>query len=211
MQIKRIVIIAGWDLAGQREPYCPGCGTLRCYSMSRGRFKCSEKECNLVFTVTSGTVFAFRKLSFKKMVIAIWLSVNSVKGKAALQLSREIGVQFKTAWVLLMKLREAIASRRDTMMLQGVIEIDGKYVGGHIRPKTGPRIASTVARPSMRTTSGCANSHCANEALDGLAIPSRASSATRTATLHGPPPGIVLCGPPRSSPTNTRVMTISLA
>jgi hypothetical protein len=82
------------------EPYCPGCGTLRCYSMTRGRFKCSEKECNLVFTVTSGTVFAFRKLSFKKMVIAIWLSVNSVKGKAALQLSREIGVQFKTAWVL---------------------------------------------------------------------------------------------------------------
>ncbi|MBZ9606109.1 IS1595 family transposase [Phyllobacterium chamaecytisi] len=78
-----------------------------------------------MLTVTSGTVF----------VMAIWLSVNSVKGKAALQLSRELGVQFRTAWVLLMKLRDAIASRRDTMMLQGVIEIDGKYVGGHIRPE----------------------------------------------------------------------------
>nr|WP_310071024.1 IS1595 family transposase [Phyllobacterium sp. 1468] len=117
------------------EPYCPGCGTLRCYAMTRGRYKCSAKECNSVFTVTSGTVFAFRKLSFKKMVIAIWLSVNSVKGKAALQLSREIGVQYKTAWVMLMKLREAIASRRDKMMLEGEIEIDGKYAGGHIRPK----------------------------------------------------------------------------
>jgi hypothetical protein len=44
--------------------------------------------------------------------------VNSVKGKAALQLSREIGVQYKTAWVLLMELREAIAQRRNEMVLE---------------------------------------------------------------------------------------------
>lgn len=126
------------------EPYCPSCGTLRCYSMSRSRFKCSAKECNAVFSVTSGTVFAFRKLSFKKMVMAIWLSVNSVKGKAALQLSRELGVQYKTAFVLLMKLREAIAS--DTMMLGGEIEIDGKYAGGHIRPKAEDRVDRRKAK-----------------------------------------------------------------
>jgi hypothetical protein len=117
------------------EPYCPQCGTLRCHSMSRDRFKCSDKTCKAVFTVTSGTVFASRKLSFKKMLIAIWFAVNSAKGKAALQLSREIGVQYKTAWVLLMKLRETIAARRDTMVLEGEVEIDGKYAGGHIRPE----------------------------------------------------------------------------
>lgn len=103
------------------EPYCPKCGTLRCHTMSRNRFKCTEKTCKAVFSVTSGTVFHARKLSFKKMLIAIWFSANSVKGKAALQLSREIGVQYKTAWVLLMKL--------------GEVEIDGKYAGGHIRPE----------------------------------------------------------------------------
>jgi hypothetical protein len=27
------------------EPHCPKCGTLRCYAMSRGRFKCSDKAC----------------------------------------------------------------------------------------------------------------------------------------------------------------------
>jgi hypothetical protein len=51
--------------------------------MSRGRFKCSDKTCKAVFTVTSGTVFASRKLSFKKTLIAIWFSVNSAKGKEA--------------------------------------------------------------------------------------------------------------------------------
>jgi len=117
------------------EPYCPHCGNLRCYEMSRERYKCSARECKAVFTVTSGTTFASRKLPFKKMLLAIWLTVNAVKGKAAHQLSRELGVQYKTAWVLLMKLREVVASRREDMVLEGEVEIDGKYVGGHVRPK----------------------------------------------------------------------------
>ncbi|AIC30062.1 MULTISPECIES: hypothetical protein [Rhizobium] len=41
--------------------------------------------------------------------------------KAALQLSREIGVLYKTAWLLLMKLRE-IAWRREEMVLDGEVE-----------------------------------------------------------------------------------------
>lgn len=117
------------------EAYCPHCGNLRCYEMIRSRFKCSAKECGSVFTVTSGTAFAWRKLPFKKMLFAIWFVANSVKGKAALQLSRELGVQYKTAWVLLMKLRETVASRREEMVLDGEVEIDGKYAGGHVRPK----------------------------------------------------------------------------
>ena len=117
------------------KPCCPDCGTLRCYEMSRARFKCSDRACKKVFTVTSGTAFAFRKLSFKKMLIALWFAANSVKGKAALQLSREIGVQFKTAWVLLMKLREVVAARRETMRIGSDVEIDGKYIGGHVRKK----------------------------------------------------------------------------
>jgi hypothetical protein len=117
------------------EAYCSHCGNLRCYEMTRSRFKCSAKECGTVFTVTSGTAFAWRKLPFKKMLFAIWFVANSVKGKAALQLSRELGVQYKTAWVLLMKLRGTVASRREEMVLDGEVEIDGKYAGGHVRPK----------------------------------------------------------------------------
>jgi hypothetical protein len=65
--------------------------------------------------------------------------VNSVKGKSALQLSRELGCQYKTAWVLLMKMREAISTRRLRMMLEGEIHIDGKYTGGHIKPENRER------------------------------------------------------------------------
>jgi hypothetical protein len=74
-----------------------------------------------------------RRRRFKRQACRREFSVNSVKGKSALQLSRELGVQYKTAWVLLMKMREAVASRRFRMMLEGEIHIDGKYAGGHIK------------------------------------------------------------------------------
>lgn len=74
-------------------------------------------------------------MSFQDILAGLWFSVNSVKGKSALQLSRELGCQYKTAWVLLMKMREAISTRRFRMMLEGEIHIDGKYAGGHIKPE----------------------------------------------------------------------------
>lgn len=115
------------------EPVCPHCGILDCYALRRRAFKCSE--CRREFTVTSGTVFAFHKLSFWKMLTAIWMSVNAVKGKAALHLSRTLGVQYKTAWVLSLKIKEALGLRRIGMKLEGEVQMDGKYAGGHVKQK----------------------------------------------------------------------------
>jgi hypothetical protein len=86
---------------------------VRCYQIRRPCFKC--QKCRGEFSVTSKTVFAFRKMPFRDILTGLWLSVNSVKGKSALQLSRELGCQYKAAWVFLMKMREAIATRREDM------------------------------------------------------------------------------------------------
>src|SRR5439155_21119227 len=67
-----------------------------------------------------------------RCLAAIWMSVNAVKGKAALHLSRELGVQFKTAWVLSLKIKEALGLRGVDMKLDGQVQMDGKYAGGHI-------------------------------------------------------------------------------
>lgn len=115
------------------KPYCPHCGVLECYVLTRRRFKCSG--CRKEFSVTSGTIFASRKLPFRQILAIIALSANGAKGKAALELCREIGVQYKTAWANLMKLREALAARRDDTVLEGEVEIDGLYALGHVRPK----------------------------------------------------------------------------
>ena len=121
--------------ATRGDPFCPKCGDLEPYGIRRRRFRCSDGECMREFSVTSGTVFHSRKLSFKKLLAAIWEDVTAVKGIAALHLTRKLGVEYKTAWVLLAKIREAIGLRRARMKLWGSVQIDGKYIGGHIKPE----------------------------------------------------------------------------
>jgi hypothetical protein len=68
---------------------------------------------------------------------AIVIFCNEVKGKSALALSRDLGVQYKTAFVLALKLREAMATELHDRRVGGEgreVEIDGAYFGGYIKP-----------------------------------------------------------------------------
>lgn len=115
------------------EAVCPRCGCCETYEIStRRKFKC--KACHHQFSVTSGTIFASRKLAFTDMLAAICIVANAAKGVSAVQLSRDVGVQYKTAFVLAHKIREAIADEPEHAKLAGTVEIDGAYFGGHIRP-----------------------------------------------------------------------------
>lgn len=114
-------------------PVCPRCGGLDAYGIStRRKFKC--RACSHQFSVTSGTIFASRKMAFVDLLAAICIFANAVKGIAALQLSRDLDCQYKTAFVLSHKIREALAAEVDGEELDGEVEIDGAYFGGHIRP-----------------------------------------------------------------------------
>ena len=53
---------------------------------------------------------------------------------SALQLSLDLDVQYKTAFVLMHKLRQSLMDRRDETPLAGEVQIDGGYVGGSVRP-----------------------------------------------------------------------------
>lgn len=93
------------------EAVCPRCGCVETYDISsRRRFKCVA--CYHQFSVTSETIFASRKLSFTDLLAAIVIFVNGAKGVAALQLSRDLDVQYKTAFVLTHKcVRRWLASK----------------------------------------------------------------------------------------------------
>lgn len=115
------------------EAVCPECGSLDHYKITtRRRFKCAD--CYTQFSVTSGTIFASRKMSFTDLLAAICIFANAVKGLSALQLSRDLGCNAKTAFVLAHKIREALAAEIQNATVEGEIEIDGAYVGGAIRP-----------------------------------------------------------------------------
>jgi transposase-like protein len=116
------------------EAVCPRCGHDETYSIkTRRKFKC--KACHHQFSVTSGTIFASRKMDFVDLLAAICIIVNASKGVSMIQLSRDLDCQYKTAFVLAHKLREAMTEEIQTgEVLEGHVEIDGAYFGGHIRP-----------------------------------------------------------------------------
>ena len=60
---------------------------------------------------------------------------SSGKGTSALQLSRDLDVQYKTAFVLAHKLREAMGAEMNGRKVGGHVEIDGAYFGGYVKPK----------------------------------------------------------------------------
>jgi transposase-like protein len=114
-------------------PHCPRCGGVTLYTYkARKLWKC--KACQHQFSVTSGTIFASRKMSVRDYLMAIAIVVNGAKGISALQLARDLDVQYRTAFVLAHKLREAMASEIAGETLGGTVEVDGAYFGGHIRP-----------------------------------------------------------------------------
>jgi transposase-like protein len=118
---------------------CPHCECPTVYECRRPngalRFRC--KACRKDFSITSGTLFAFHKMPLVKYLAAISIFVNEVKGKSSLALSRDLGTQYKTAFVLTHKLREAMASELKGRTIGGngrVAEIDGGYFGGYVKP-----------------------------------------------------------------------------
>ena len=116
------------------EAFCPECGCADPYFIAtRRKWKC--RACGKQFSATSGTIFASRKMAFVDLLAAVCLFVNAAKGVSALQLSRDLSCQYKTAFVLAHKLREAMSAGNDAVTLDGTVEVDGAYFGGHVRPE----------------------------------------------------------------------------
>ncbi len=55
-----------------------------------------------------------------------------MKGISALQLSRDLDVQYKTAFVLAHKIRESLQAQKDLVPLNGEIHMDGSYVYSNV-------------------------------------------------------------------------------
>jgi transposase-like protein len=127
---------------------CPHCGVVdgRVYDLEGVRTKPSAKhpegkvrhglkkcgECRKQFTVKVGTVFEHARMPLHKMLQAVHLIVSSKKGISAHQLGRILEVQYKTAWFLAHRIREAMHSGDLAQPFGGgggAVEVDETYIG----------------------------------------------------------------------------------
>src|SRR5712671_2861261 len=136
-EAERVFIRLRWaDNGGQA--YCPKCGCATVYEgRRRGMLLWQCKACGKNFSLTSGTLFASRKMPLRSYLMAVAIFANEVKGKSMLALSRDLDVQYRTAFVLAHKMREAMAAEVRQTAIGGEgkqAEIDGAYLGGHVKP-----------------------------------------------------------------------------
>jgi transposase-like protein len=95
-------------------------------------YQCLEKTCKAQFSATTGTIFNGSHLPLDKWYMAIALMVDAKKGMSAMQLQRHLQVNYRTAWYLCHRIREAMTDP-DGLKLTGTVEIDETYIGGKQR------------------------------------------------------------------------------
>ncbi len=128
------------DALWPHGPVCPRCGGLdRITAVKGGRAglrRCGP--CKRQFTVTVGTVFESSHVKLNLWLQAAYLLCSSKKGISSHQLMRILGVQYKTAWFMTHRLREAMATGSlPPMGGEGsTVEIDETYIGNkHAKPE----------------------------------------------------------------------------
>ena len=120
---------------------CPHCQCLKSYPLKGectrpGLYECAR--CKRQFTVTCQTPMHSTKLKLWKWLLAMFLIVNSSKGISSVYLGKLVGISQKSAWKLGHAIRKMMEPGNEIHpALQGIVELDEKYVGGKPRYQKG--------------------------------------------------------------------------
>ena len=116
---------------------CPKCGHEKYYYIkTRKLYEC--RKCSHQASLTAGTVMHRSKLDLKTWFWTIYLVSSDKRGRSALSISKNLDLNYRTAWRLLHKIRRAMAERDANYQLAGFVEMDDAYFGAP-RPDTDGR------------------------------------------------------------------------
>ncbi|MCC6236835.1 MAG: IS1595 family transposase [Dehalococcoidia bacterium] len=97
---------------------------------ARSLYKC--KSCRRQFSVTKGTIFEDSKIPLRTWIVVMYRMCSSKKGVSALQIQREFGLSYESAWFMCHRIRYAMQDK-SPKLLSGTVEADETYVGGKVR------------------------------------------------------------------------------
>lgn len=103
---------------------CPKCQGTKAWALETKRFTYECAACGRQTSVTAGTIFHRSKLPLLTWFLAIYAVASHSNGISALQLQAQLGIgSYKTAWLLLHKLRHAMVDP-DRDFLADLVEVD---------------------------------------------------------------------------------------
>lgn len=120
---------------------CPHCGVVNESTLLKGQstrpgvYWCNA--CQKPFSVTVGTVYERSKVPLNMWLYATHLLCSSKKGISSHQLSRMLGVTYKTAWFMAHRIRTAMTPAAPEPLggAGKVVEADETYIGKKDGPK----------------------------------------------------------------------------
>jgi len=125
------------------RPACPYCkSTEVCVHASKDktlpRWQC--ENCHRAFSATVNTIFHHTHLPLNKWFLALAIMLNAKKNISNAQLSRDLGLPYKTAWSLTLRIRTAmLTDPTQKSLFHGIVEMDETYLGGKPRNGNGPK------------------------------------------------------------------------
>jgi transposase-like protein len=146
---------------------CPRCESMRVTKVRGttarpGLYMCND--CRRQFTVTVGTIFEDSKIPLSKWLLAYRLLSGGKKGHSANELSRMLGITYKSAWFMAHRIRESM--RDDGSPLGGpgkIVESDEAFIGGSAKKRLGGKVAPMKKIMTLVERDGRARSfHVAN-------------------------------------------------
>ena len=128
---------AFWNIEGNKEKKIRG-GLRQCV------------PCGKQFTVTVGTIFEDSHIPLRKWLVAWYLLCASKKGISALQVQRMLGLgSYRTAWMMMHKIRYALQEPTFSEKLSGTVEADETWIGGTVRGQRRGYVANKTAVVSL--------------------------------------------------------------
>jgi hypothetical protein len=94
------------------------------------------KHCHHQTSLTAGTVFAATKLPLTVWFLALYLLTQQKNAISAMELMRQLGVSYNTAWSLNHKLLQTMLEGDANRQLTGIIAVDDLYWGGECHGQT---------------------------------------------------------------------------
>lgn len=143
-------------------PACPHCGSTkgatflnpengtdrktRTGSKSQRRvWKCRERECRKQFSALTNTPFHGMKIPVRKLLFVVFELCSSKNGVSSREIERKYDLTAKSAWFLLMRIREGMGQDAPFWTDTEVVA-DETYIGGEVKRMNRKRRESFVKR-----------------------------------------------------------------
>lgn len=109
---------------------CPRCEYRDYYQIASRRLPLYEcRYCHHQTSLTVGTVMEGSRTTLRKWFVALFLVSQISCGINAVELSRQIHVTYKTAWLILHKIRKTMSDADASVSLSGMIHVNDVFYG----------------------------------------------------------------------------------